>query len=157
MSIMYESKEEYLERVRDQISWHSVKAREAKKRNALFQTLVIVASTLIPIVNTLTFDDATIRITSAILGGVIAGSTWFIRINRYEDNWISYVLTGAKLRKEQLLFLNSAGGYADSKLSPEDRQKLFVQNVEGILESDVLDFVSKMRSKSENDKLQGKA
>jgi hypothetical protein len=125
--------------------------------DALFQTLVIVASTLIPIVNTLTFDDVTIRITSAILGGVIAGSTWFMRINRYEDNWISYVLTGAKLRKEQFLFLNSAGGYADSKLSPEHRHKLFVQNVEGILESDVLDFVSKMRSKSENDKLQGKA
>jgi Protein of unknown function (DUF4231) len=153
---VYELKE-YLDRVREEIAYHSAKARQAKKSNALFQTLVILASTLIPIVNTLTFDDSTTRIISAILGGVIAGSTWFMRINRYEDNWISYVLTGAKLRKEQNLFLNGSGAYADSKLSQEDKHKLFVQNVEGILESDVLEFISKMRSTSENDKLPSKA
>lgn len=78
---------DYVEdRLAEQTKWYETKANENKLRFHIFQTIIIIASVTIPIVNLITFATFEIRIISSILGGTVAGVTAFIQLKKYQEN-----------------------------------------------------------------------
>ena len=125
------------DRLEDQIKWHGKKSRDNKKKFYALQTAIIVASTLIAIINALSISDIIshyIAIISSVLGGLVVTLTAIIQLHKYQENWIMYRTTSELLKKEKYFFLNGVGSY--SGLDQEEKQKILVERVETIVSSE---------------------
>ena len=60
------------QRIDEQASWHEQKANQYKQRYHILQIVIIVASSIIPIINIVDFAPLSVRVLSAILGSLIA-------------------------------------------------------------------------------------
>lgn len=130
---------EYIKnRVEGQINWYEEKANHNKKSFHICQTIIIITSAIIPIINIIDFATFEIRITSSILGGIIVGLTSLIQLKKYQDNWILFRTNEEILKKEKFLYINQAGGYSNQK--QEERDKLFVERIESIISSETSKF-----------------
>ena len=91
-------------RLSEQVKWYETKANENKLRFHVFQTIIIIASVVIPIVNLINFAPLEIRIISSILGGTVAGVTAFIQLKSTKR--IGYCIERQKkiLRKKNIYF-----------------------------------------------------
>jgi hypothetical protein len=116
-------------RLEDQITWYSEKAQHNKIRFRLCQVLILAAGSIIPIINVAGFGDTATRITSSIIGALIAIATGVTQLEKYQEKWILYRTTSELLKKEKYLFENSAGDY--SKVEQDQKNKLLVERVEG--------------------------
>lgn len=133
-----DSKHDYIsDRLEEQIKWHGGKARENKRKFSILQTIIIVASASIAIVNVFKINDNSlvyIGIASSILGGIVVVISSLLQIHRYQENWILYRTTSELLKKEKYFYLNDAGSY--SGLNAERKKKLLVENVETIVSAE---------------------
>ena len=77
-------------RLEEQIKWHSKKARDNKFRFRLYQIIIVIASTIIPLINVANFEDFQTRMISSIIGGIIAVVTGITQLEKYQENWILY-------------------------------------------------------------------
>jgi len=121
-------------RLEEQITWYSKKAQHNKTRFRLCQVIILVAGSVIPIINVAGFADLPTRITSSVIGAMIAIATGVTQLEKYQENWIIYRTTSELLKKEKYFFENGAGDY--SKVKEEDKMKLLVERVEGIVSSE---------------------
>jgi len=129
------SKNDYKQnRLEDQITWYSQKAQHNKIRFRLCQVMILVAGSIIPIINVAGFGDIATRITSSVIGALIVIATGVTQLEKYQENWMIYRTTSELLKKEKYFFENSAGEY--SKIEEEDKKKLLVERVEGIVSSE---------------------
>lgn len=122
-----------VERVDNQILWYSKKSRENKQKFHMTQIIIIISSSIVPLINVIDFLPIFTRIISAILGTLITIITSITQLKKYEETWLDYRRKLESLRKEKNLFVYDAGGYTTK--TNEDKSKLFVQKVEAILES----------------------
>jgi hypothetical protein len=125
-----------IKRLEEQIKWHSQKARNNKKKFRLYQIITIIASALIPIINItgIGFADILTRVTSSIIGGLIAVITAITQLEKYQENWILYRNTNELLKKEKYFFENGADDYKG--LKQDDKNRLLVERVESIVSSE---------------------
>jgi uncharacterized protein DUF4231 len=133
ISTDYDSNRYKQTRLEEEITWYSKKARDNKLRFRLCQVIILIAGTIIPVINLVGIGDVT-RITSSIIGATIAIATGITQLEKYQENWILYRTTTELLKKEKYFFENSAGEY--SKLEEEEKNKLLVERVEGIVSSE---------------------
>jgi hypothetical protein len=126
------------DRLSEQMKWYETKANENKSRFHIFQTIIVIASVIIPIINLINFAPFEIRIVSSILGGTVTGITAFIQLKKYQENWLLYRATEENLKKEKYLFLYDAGPYSDAK--DDNRKKVLVERVESIISSETSQF-----------------
>ena len=119
------------ERLENQIQWYSRKARYNKTRYKTFQTIILVAGAMIPLINIVDFLDLSVRIITSLLGGVIIVITGLTLLQRYEENWILYRATVELLKREKYLYENETGDYY--ALSDPQKNRLLVERVESIV------------------------
>ena len=123
-----------LNRLEDQITWYSEKAQDNKVRFRLCQVIILAAGSIIPLINVAGFGDIATRITSSVIGAMIAIATGITQLEKYQENWIIYRTTSELLKKEKYFFENSAGVYSD--IEEEEKKKLLVERVEGIVSTE---------------------
>jgi hypothetical protein len=121
------------DRLEVQIKWHSKKARHNKSRFRLCEVIVIIAGSIIPIVNIVEIDPGT-RIVSSVLGGLIAIVTGITQLEKYQENWILYRTTSELLKKEKYYYENEVGEY--SGLDESNRNRKLVERVESLVSSE---------------------
>jgi hypothetical protein len=123
-----------LERLQEQIKWHSKKARHNKIRYKITEVIIIFIGAIIPVVNVLQFADLQTRIVSSILGATVMIITGLTQLEKYQENWIIYRTTTELLKKEKYFYENEVGEYTD--LDELKRRKLLVERVESIVSSE---------------------
>lgn len=127
----------FKERLEDQITWHSRKSRDNKKKFYFMQALMIIIAGSITIVNALRVSDnllGYVSIVSSILGGIIIIFTALVQMYKFQENWIMYRTTSELLKKEKYYYLNEVGPYSD--LNDEQKKKLLVERVETVVSSE---------------------
>jgi hypothetical protein len=138
--------EQYIKnRLDDQLEWYSKKSAFNKSRYRLCQVAIIIASALIPLINLTAsaFDiwwQHAALIISALLGSIITIISAFMQLEKYFENWILYRTTLESLKREKVLFQNSAGEY--TLLSESDKNRILVERIEAILSSEQAKFVT---------------
>jgi hypothetical protein len=135
------------DRLTGQMKWYETKANENKSRFHIFQTIIIIASVIIPLINLINFAPFEIRVISSILGGTVTGVTAFIQLKKYQENWLLYRATEENLKKEKYLFLYDAGPYSDAK--DDNRKKILVERVESMISSETSQFFGMHQSRSQ--------
>jgi hypothetical protein len=85
------------ERLQKQIDWHSKKAQDNKIRFRIYQTIILIASAIIPIINVANIGEFQTRITSSIIAGIIAVATGLTQLEKYQENWILYRTSSSKV------------------------------------------------------------
>lgn len=145
------SVQDYIQkRVDNQIEWYEKKAAFNKFRYRIIEIIIIVSGALIPFINSVTIfypnkDPQTVPypsllFISSLLGFIITIVTGLSKMEKYFESWTLYRTNAEVLKKEKFMYLNNAGQY--SKLPQEDRDKLFVENIEFILSSEVTKYFS---------------
>jgi hypothetical protein len=131
-------------RLEPQINWYNNKATDNMYRYNMFQVLTLGISALIPIVNVINFEDnISVRVTSAILGGLIAAITGIMQLTKAQESWILYRSTAETLIKEYNLYMLKSGDYSDSDLTGEaKRKKLFIERCESIMSTEGTKYFS---------------
>ena len=127
----------FSERFEKEIQWHSAKARDDKSKFTLLQTLMIVFSASIAIVNAVAASVGQLAVGAVIaslLGGVVVILTALVQLHKYQENWILYRTTSELLKKEKYFYLHGIGAYAN--LSPEQKLKALVERVEIMISSE---------------------
>jgi hypothetical protein len=123
-----------LERLQEQIDWHSKKARQNKRRYRISQIIIIFVAAIIPVINVLGFADQQTRIVSSVLGATVVIVTGLTQLEKYQENWIMYRTTIELLKKEKYFYENEVGEY--SGLDESERKKSLVERVESIVSSE---------------------
>jgi hypothetical protein len=120
-------------RLNDQIAYHSKKARDSKVHFTRLQIIIIVAGSVVPLINVSPdeFLPFSTRIASAFLVALIAIITSIIGLYKYEENWYNYRKIAESLKKEKFLFMFDVGEYSGKQ--NEEKNKLFVQKIETLL------------------------
>ncbi len=99
----------------------------------MMQIIIIISSSIVPLINVIDFLPVPTRIISAMLGALITIITSITQLKKYEQTWLDYRRKVEDLRKEKIYFNYDTGEYTTK--TNEDKSKLFVQKVEAILES----------------------
>jgi hypothetical protein len=139
-------------RLEDQINWYSHKAQHNKINFRLCQIIILVAGSIIPIINVVGFGDIATRIISSVVGAIIVIATGITQLEKYHENWIIYRTTSELLKKEKYFFENSAGEYYKIKEEGE-KSKLLVERVEAIVSSETSKYftIHQVPQKERND------
>jgi hypothetical protein len=136
-----------LDRLQEQINWHSKKARHNKGRYKMNEAIIIFIGAIIPVVNVLQFADLQTRIVSSILGATVVIITGLTQLEKYQENWIVYRTTTELLKKEKYFYENEAGEYTD--LDELQRNKLLVERVESIVSSETSKYFTVHQPKTD--------
>lgn len=104
ISIDYDSNRYKQTRLEEEITWYSKKARDNKLRFRLCQVIILIAGTIIPVINLVGIGDVT-RITSSIIGATIAIATGIAQLEKYQENWILYRRPPQNYLKKRSIFL----------------------------------------------------
>jgi len=122
--------EDYLKnRYQGQINWYDKKSKQNKKRYDIFQWVLIISSSITPVLIAINFglsEFADLKWVTLIVAVVVTISASSIRIFRFHDNWVSYRTTCETLKKELYMYQAGIGEYRNSA----DKDSIFVERVE---------------------------
>jgi hypothetical protein len=127
-------------RLEEQRSWYAQKSAYNKSKYRMFQTISIIASTTIPVINLGSgwSNDTNIQhgalLTTSLISAAVAIIIAYTQMEKYFETWILYRTTAEALKREKFLFLNSCGEY--SHLNGDDKHRLLVERVEAMLSSE---------------------
>jgi hypothetical protein len=90
------------------------------------QIFIIMVSSLIPIVNVIDIgqNNNTLRLTSAILGGLIVIGTGRLQLNKSYENYILFRTTTIYIQREYQFFINDINEYNGRTV--EEKNKMFI-------------------------------
>jgi len=131
------------ERYEDQLKYYSNKAAGQQKYYRWVRWLVIVLSAFTPILIAISqwsfFEEykTLILLFSVVFSAFIAIASSAAQAFRFHDEWVQKRKVSEMLKREKFRFDTETGAYANAKCA----RKLFVDNVEAILENDVNMFV----------------
>jgi hypothetical protein len=142
------------ERLRDQAQWHSGKATRNKNKFYTVEVITLIAGALIPVLNVITIErwpnfSHFQRLGSALLAALIVVATGIGKLYKFQENWLTYRGLTEELRREEQLFLNKVGQYAEA--GEEKRQQLLVERTETILSTTTSRFISVHRAEKSQD------
>lgn len=83
--------------------------------------------------NEATITILNIRVLSSMLAAVIVIATSFVQLTKAHQSWVLFRETAETLKREYHLFSNKAGNYSLSKMSEEQRNRLFINTSETIM------------------------
>jgi hypothetical protein len=141
-----------LERLQEQIDWHSEKAHQNKRRFRISEMIIIFVGALIPVINVLEFADLETRIVSSVLGATIVIVTGLTQLEKFQENWIIYRTTTELLKKEKYFYENEVGEYSD--LDDSKRKKLLVERVESMVSSETSKYFTAHQPKQNRNQAQ---
>jgi len=124
------------DRLEDQIRWYSSQARKNKTKYHMFQTLVIVAAAMVPVINTQGCigenpHDIQVLLMSSFAAAIAAIFAGLTEVGKYQETWITYRTTTELLKREKFFYVSRSGEYAD--LDDIQRDRLLVERVESFI------------------------
>jgi hypothetical protein len=124
--------EEYIKvRYQTEIEWYDKKAIANQFRNSCFQIILIICSSITPVLIALSFslrNELAIWI-SIVFAVITAISGSVLKIFKFYDNWMNYRTICETLRKEIHLYNAALDEYRESP----DKEALFVERVEALI------------------------
>jgi len=146
---MSESFEYINRRLESQRKWHSDQAGWNKKWFYTVEIITLVAGALIPIINVIDWPSGShvVRILSASLAAILVVAASLGRLYKFQENWLNYRGLTEALRREEEMYLNRVGEYG--VLSDQERNRLLVERVEGILASTTTQYLTLHRAERE--------
>jgi hypothetical protein len=124
------------ERLEDQIRWHDLKAAMCSRRYKGFKTLEILFAATIPVLSAVNISlghpNPVGHLLSWIilcLGALITIIEGLIKLNSYQENWISYRATCENLKREKYTYLAKAAQYRDMP----DPHTFLAERIEAII------------------------
>ena len=153
------------ERYEDQVGWYDNSAKKMKRRYMWLQTVVIVLAALTTVAAAVGAAGQSQAASgqSTAAGGSVAGigqwttvvisalvtiGTSLLGTFKYKETWLNYRGTYDALKREKSHFIAQAGAYR----STDDRESLFVQHVEAILQRESAEWQSVQHLKDEEEK-----
>lgn len=120
-----------------QEQWYSQKASRNKAWHQRLGFIVIAAGTATSLVQIWAPSPPDVpvhwvTIVTAVLGAIVVLAKGIERIWSFDDTWSTYRQASEAMKREQRLFINGAGPYADVP-DNEAAYVLFVNNVETII------------------------
>lgn len=139
--------EDYIDkRYKKQLDWYEKHAVQSRVTYYTLQILIVLASTLVPLINVFPSNDNNtnaIKIISSILGSFIVIFTGILQITKSNENWISYRSTAELMKSEYQRFKMGVGDYSEEKISDkENRSLLFIERMETIIAEEGRKFIN---------------
>lgn len=128
------------------VKFYDDRAKESKCKYQFFSIYIISVSALLTPLIAFIPNDSLWRIISAIFTASIVIASSLLAYLKSHENWLSYRASWDALERERRLFENRAGKY-HSSIDPENE---FVEQVEGILAKEAIDFYSRYAKVEEN-------
>lgn len=136
MSIPPERDDPIWARLEDQIAWYSIRSRACNRAYKRLKAAEIIFAATIPVLSAVNISLGSpnraghvLSWTILCLGALITIFEGMIKLNSYQENWISYRTTSENLKREKFTYLAKAGPY---KGSPEP-YVLLAERVEGLV------------------------
>lgn len=124
------NEEDYLKnRIDDQINWYNAKAHTNKNYHYTSKALIIIISSIIPLIAGIEIDSRFKNIILGLLGTSIAVLTGLTALLKFQEKWSEYRMTTEAAIQEKILFQTLSGPY-DKQPEPF---KLLVKRVENLL------------------------
>ncbi len=137
------TEQEYItERIDDQIKWYGKKSGINKRWYNRCQMALLFLATLITLSAVVGKEDELyhqMRIIVPLMGALIAIITGIMKINKYQDNWMTYRSTSEALKQEKIMFLTKCEPYGGSNAF-----KILVQRAESLMSSENSSWVQYM-------------
>lgn len=167
---------QYIEkRYKNQLIWYEKHATNSRIIYYTCQFLIILFSSLIPIINVVPFDDSNstdvasnstnvvsnttnvanttfsdTRMASAILGGLVIITIGVLQLTRARENWISYRSTAEVMKSEYHRFNMEAGEYSTDNTNEKKRIQLFTNRMETIISEEGKKFLESHKNTESN-------
>ena len=117
----------------NQRKWYSARATANKKYAQWLGLAVMAGGGLVTFVAAIKpFGPHVTTVIVAALGFLIALTQGVLRIWRYDETWVEYRKASERMKREQRLYVNACGPYADSA-DEEERYRKFVMAVEQVI------------------------
>ena len=124
------NEEDYLKnRIDDQINWYNSKAHINKNYHYFTKAMVIIVSSIIPLIAGIEIDGSLKNVLLGLLGTCIAVVTGLTSLIKFQEKWSEYRMTAEAAIQEKILFQTLSGPY-DKQAEPF---KLLVKRVENLL------------------------
>lgn len=154
--------EDYIERrYKKQLEWYEKHARNSRIIFYSFQFLIILASSLIPVINVIpsnlteTEGMASVRLFSSMLGASVVVITGILQITKAQENWVSYRSAAELIKSEYQKFKLLVGDYSGENYPSEsERIQLFVNRMETIFSEGGKRFLENRKDSKLMDKTQ---
>jgi hypothetical protein len=104
-------------RLDQQIEWYSDKANSSKKLHLISKGIIIILSSLIPLIAGFDFSQSSKNITLSILGFLISIIVGLSSLLKFQENWTEYRTTSETLKHEKMLFQTKTGPYDNTSNS----------------------------------------
>jgi Protein of unknown function (DUF4231) len=113
------------------------------------QYILIIAGTLVPIVNVTGIPTPISTIFSAILGGIVVVCAGLLQFEKYHERWLSFKMITTKLSNEYYFWKNKVGEYGPKDTNPnkqmtksnEEGLTILVSRCENIILSEAIEYI----------------
>lgn len=143
--------EKYLEeRYNDQIGWYETKSADNKKKYQIFELILIIVSSLTPVLIVIDFIAETLiilRWISVITSVLTVITASLLRSFEFHEKWLNYRTTAELLKKEIYYYKANTEEYAQA----EDKEALFVDRVENLISKSNKSWLEDQKRPSEAD------
>lgn len=137
------------ERVDDQLNWLDSKSQYHHKHFVRLRTLILVTSTLIPLLSGFISDSNNwgliLKWAVGIGGVIVAVSQGLLSLNKHQELWMQYRASAEAIKREKLLYLAKVGAYANNNQAFEN----FVAQIESILADENKLWLENIKSKAD--------
>lgn len=143
-----EAFKEYVEtRYKDQMAYYSRASSKNQKQYRQFQWILIVFSSITPVIAALDDKWMDLQIPVVIISAIVAILTAGLKTFQYQELWVKYRSTHELLKPEIYYYNFGAGPYAEEGV---DRETLFVSRVETILDKEHINWPALKKSPENN-------
>lgn len=139
------NEEEYLkDRLDSQIEWYDTKSSWNQSWHKKLRILEVLAAASIPfLTGYITDSTPDMKIVVGSLGVLIAVSSGFIAIFKFQEHWLQYRTTAESLKHHKYLY--------QTKTAPYDKENSFnllVESIEGLISKENSNWVSYVKEKA---------
>lgn len=122
------------DRYNGQLQWYDQKSISNKKNYDVFQTFIIICSSLTPVLIVILEPDW--KALAVVTSVIVAIFTGFVTTFKMREKWLAYRKMAEAMRKEHQFYKTSAGIYA----TVNDRETLFVERIESLISNENEDW-----------------
>ena len=131
-------------RLNNQLEYYHTKCSKLRLEYYWLSGISIVINAIIPILSMGIESAGALKYIIAVLSASVTVMSSILLLRKTKDTWITYRSTYEKLKKEKVLFENSAGKYKTAT------EKDFILNCEEIMESEHIEWEELQKTASQS-------
>lgn len=120
-------------RVSEQKEYFSTVARKNKKYYYSISLIKIILTTFVAVLSSILSRGAIGLIIISIIAALTVILDSVIILFKFNENWINYRTINEEIKREEVFYRYNSGKYFG--LSENERENLFIQNIEGIIQN----------------------